>query len=268
MSHARVMVPWYATVVPSRPTLLLLLALGACDAPAAPQPAASSPQPPASAGLEAAGVGYVVRYAGAASSDAELPLVVAVHGLGDTPESFVRLLADFPRPARLVFPRGLDPYRGGFSWFPVLGVPDAVVVEGLRAAEARLAASIAELGQRYPTRGKPIVTGFSQGGMLSFALATMHPQAVAVALPLAGWLPPALWPSAATSGAPPIVALHGDADTLLPIGPTRESVRALREHGFSCELVEYPGAGHEVTPAMQRELWRRLVAAIGDGTAQ
>jgi phospholipase/carboxylesterase len=250
---------------------LLLLALVACDAPArttASASAATAAPVPAAPALEAAGIEYVVRHAAGAPAEAELPLVVAIHGFGDRPESFAQVLGGYPRPARLVFPRGIDRHGGGFSWFPIdPRAPDADgVEEGVRAATQRLAAAIAALRDRYPTRGKPIVTGFSQGGMLSFAIAVAHPDLVALAVPVAGWLPPGLWPGPAPEGAPPIVGLHGDADAILRLEPTREAVRALRNAGWPAELVEYPGVGHHVDAAMQRELFRRIVAAADGGT--
>jgi phospholipase/carboxylesterase len=161
-------------------------------------------------------------------------------------------------------PQGLAPYQSGYSWFPirVRSQDPERISQGMRRAATRLAQLLAELGQRHPTKGKPLVTGFSQGGMLSFALAVDHPQSIAAAIPMAGWLPPPMWPSALPPMAPPIVALHGDGDQLLEIEPTRAAVGKLRQLGFQVELHEYPGVGHTVSPAMRRELYRQLAAQV------
>ncbi|MBW2454872.1 MAG: alpha/beta fold hydrolase [Deltaproteobacteria bacterium] len=244
-----------------------------CEAPATAPPVASSAPvtPPALApsavqhgARVAAGIRYLVRYTGGARADQQLPMVVAIHGLGDRPERFAGLLAGLEQPARLIVPQGLDPYHGGFSWFPIRVAdqdPEAIA-QGMRRAAARLADMLTELGKRHPTEGKPVVTGFSQGGMLSFALAVEHPQVVAAAIPLAGWLPPPMWPSTVPAQAPPIVALHGDADPLLTIQPTRDAVRQLRQAGFAVELHEYPGVRHTVSPAMRRQLYRQLAPLL------
>ncbi len=199
-------------------------------------------------------------------ADQTLPMIVAIHGLGDRPEQFATLLSALPVPARLIVPQGIDPYHGGFSWFPirVRDLDPERLAGGLKRAASRLAELLAELGRRHPTKGRPVVTGFSQGGMLSFVLAVEHPQAIAAAIPLAGWLPPPLWPSAVPRAAPPIMALHGDADRLLEIEPTRAAVGQLRQLGFQVELREYPGVGHTVSPAMRRELYRQLAAHVTD----
>ncbi len=258
--------------------ILALLCACACNPAAppeqqtsAPPPAATpSPAPPPAAPDEAAGIAYLVRYTGGARPDATLPLVVAIHGLGDRPERF-GLLAGFDGEARVIVPRALHRHGAGFSWFDIAvrGERDvAAVAAGTRAAAGRLAQMIAALRERYPTRGKAIVTGFSQGGMLSFALAVLHPEHIRLALPVAGWLPPPLWPNTAEGkstaegkAAPPIVALHGADDQILPLAPTVEAVSALRRAGVDAQLIEYPGVGHGVSGQMRRELYRRLAEA-------
>lgn len=253
----------------------LLLALAACkDAPREPasdeSPATSAaettaaPQASADAFEQAGGIHYLVRYTGGATPDETLPMVVAIHGLGDRPERFA-LLRGYPGQLRVIVPRALDPHGRGFSWFPIRARnPDRErVARGLRAATDKVATMIEAVTKRYPTRGKPIVTGFSQGGMLSFALAVTHPELVAAALPVAGVLPEPMWPSAkAPDDPPPIVALHGDADPLLAIDATRQTVAALREAGFEATLTEYPGVPHRIQPNMRRDLFRHIHQAI------
>lgn len=219
----------------------------------------ATPAPPAADGPNvAAGVHFIVRYSGDANPDATAPMVIAIHGLGDSPDNFSGLLAKLDDPARIIYPRGLSPYRRGFSWFS----RGAQRTEEIRVAADKLAAMITALSQRFPTRGKPVVTGFSQGGMLSYALAVRHGHLVNTAVPIAGALPTELVPLRASNDAPPIFALHGDADPVLAIAPTRELTRILRERGFDADLTEYPDVLHTVSPAMHRALMRRLREAI------
>jgi phospholipase/carboxylesterase len=223
--------------------------------------APSAPQADAQGFHRAGGLRYLVRHTGGASARDEVPMVVAIHGLGDRPDRFA-LFAQYPRPARVLVPQAPAPHGGGFSWFPirVRGSDPAKVAAGMRVAAGKLAAMIEAATARHPTRGKPVVTGFSQGGMLSFALAVEHPQLIAGAVPIAGWLPEPMWPRAAPVSAPPIVALHGDADPVLPIQPTRDGVGHLRSIGWTAELLEYPSVPHRVRPDMLREVYRRVDA--------
>ena len=52
-------------------------------------------------------------------NDPRLPLIVALHGLGGTPEDMTRTLAALEVPARIIAPYGLFPFgmQGGASWY-------------------------------------------------------------------------------------------------------------------------------------------------------
>jgi phospholipase/carboxylesterase len=214
-----------------------------------------------------AGIRFIERASGGASLADRLPLVVAIHGMGDRADAFEHLFDGFTGRARFVFPYGLTPHNDGFSWFTIQRLdpvdPD-VVAEGVERAAHKLAAMISELSARRPTTGRPIVTGFSQGGILSFTLAALHPEDVGEALPMAGFLPPRLRPSSWPMGklAPRVVAFHGDADPIVRIEDARASVAALVTVGFSAELRPYPGVVHTVNEAMRRDVYEALTTAL------
>lgn len=263
----------------------VLLALG-CSEPYAARPAATgaapasaSTTPPAEvaandatpplepSGLPVAGkLHYVELLLGDAKPDDRLPMVVAVHGLGDDPRNFGHLFDSFTEPVRLILPQGIDAREGGgWSWFP-LRARDPDVAElsaGIASAADTLADSIRALASARNTAGKPILTGFSQGGMLSFAVAVRHPETIALALPVGGWLPPPLVPTTrAPAGAPRIVAFHGTADGAVRFEPTQEAVAALEAHGWDVTLVAYDGVGHVITPELHRDLFDRVVDGV------
>ncbi len=242
------------------------------EAPPQPKPPAepASADPTTAAELpEVAGVHYLELVTAGADPNAELPMIIAIHGLGDSPEGFQSLLADFDRPARVILPRALDPHEPGWSWFPIRA-RDADV-EGLAAgidhAADTLAPAIAELSKQRPTRGKPILTGFSQGGMLSFALAVEHGELFSVALPVGGWLPPPLWPKpdADPKLAPPIIAFHGDADRAVKLEPTEDAVKHLQSAGYAVQLEVYAGVGHAIPPDIRADLFDAIRSALDQG---
>lgn len=251
----------------------LLAALSACDAraPAAGEGGPSAPASPAAAlpassapatAPPAPAVEHLEAVTGGAGARDALPMIVAIHGLGDRPESLLAALRGFDTPARLIAPRGIQPFSDGYSWFPLRGdLAGEEVGRGISSAAEGIAALIRRLEAERPTRGKAIVTGFSQGGALTLALATQHPEIVGAAFPIGGWMPPSTAP-AAVAGLPPIVALHGDADTRVPIGPTRDAIAALASRGARAELVAYPGVGHTITAEMRRDLERMIREAI------
>lgn len=257
--------------------LLLCLSSAACDkAPStapgsgagAPATAAQAPvgQAPSVAKVDVGPptVAAVDLWTGGAKSGDPVPLVVAIHGLGDRPSSFAGLFEGFGAKAHLVLPAGGLAWGDGFAWWPIPGPIDADnMAAGLDAAADRLAAAIPGW-QGAAGAGEAIVTGFSQGGMLSFAIAVKHPRLVGEAVPVAGLLPTSMTPAAWPAGAPMprIAALHGDADGRVPFALGRKSVDALRALGLTTELKTYPGVPHTVSAEMRRDWLAALEAAV------
>lgn len=253
---------------------LLAVALAACARETAPTPVASSaphraptavatqaPAAPPSDDIPRSGVRYLEHLTGGATSGEKLPIVIAMHGLGDRPESFVALFGGLAVKARLIAPYGLEPYSDGFSWFPLSNEEE--LAKGMETAADRVAALIREITAEKPTRGRAIVTGFSQGGMLSFALAVRHPEAVRAAFPMGGRLPRALWPEAWPLGkeTPDLIAFHGAADARVPVESARATVAKLRSLGWSAELHEYAGAGHTIVAEERKDVTRAIEQA-------
>ena len=170
-----------------------------------PAPVAEEPAP------EALPLAYVEHVLGAEAEDT--PWVLAIHGLGDRPDAFWRVLEGAPEPLRIVAVQAPDPWGRGFSWFPYGQVSAAEREAGMRASTERLSDFLRAWKERHPLAPKPVVMGFSQGGMLSFALALRHPDQLSLAIPLGGLLPEALLAESPPAGPkPPIRALHGAED--------------------------------------------------------
>ena len=261
--------------------LVLHLALGlaavagltACS-PRGSEPARSAPSeaPPrptperAPSGLMRIGeLEYVELTTAGAPADAQLPMLVAIHGLGDAPDNFAALVRDLPFPARVILPRAIDDHEPGWSWFPLRARdPDVEgLARGMTRATEVLHRGVQDLVAARPTVGKPVVTGFSQGGMLSFALAAGYGDTFSAAVPVSGWLPPPLWPDASTpSAVPPIFALHGTADPAVKYPPTVTCVEHLRGLGVDAHLETYPDVRHVITRAMRATLHEQLVKAL------
>lgn len=202
----------------------------------------------------AAGLEFLELVTPGASRTDKLPMFIIIHGMGDKPSSGWIDGFDFGRPARVIMPRALEPYHGGFSWFAYRArdnAPDALA-RGIAHAAERISALLQVLPAQRPTEGRPIVLGFSQGGMLSFALALRYPERLRFALPISGILPEPLWPKSGPKGARiPIRALHGTADDLVPYAPARELVQHLSALGYDASLEAFEGAGHTIDARMQ-----------------
>jgi len=209
---------------------------------------------------------------------ADLPLVIAVHGLGDRPESFIRLFDELEIPARIIAPRAPIAWGSGFSWFPLPGTGQAsheAFVEGLRDSARSLAELATALAREHRSLRPPVIVGFSQGGMLSFAVAALYPEAIRASLPVAGLLPDALdpiessdaesnGPSEVGAKLPTVIAFHGDADSRVPEARAALAVERLRDAGYDARLQSYPGVGHSIPASMRRDLLAAIAAAVGE----
>jgi phospholipase/carboxylesterase len=94
-----------------------------------------------------------------------------------------------------------------------------------------------------------IVSGFSQGGLLTLSLALFHDDVVGEAFPLASWLPPPLEPLYRRSDLryPRIRSMHGTADPTIPIDPTAQLFARLATRGFDVTFVPFEGVVHTIS---------------------
>lgn len=190
-----------------------------------------------------------------ASADEGSPVVVGIHGRGDTPESFSDIFHAYEGRARFVFPRAEEPYGEGFTWFSLAkGMDEGTVAANVdRAAEALHGRLTKLVGQR-----RYLVVGFSQGGFLSYALAAKYPNEIACALPVAGALPAPLRPSTWSSARPRILAFHGEDDGVVAVEWDRTTQSELLRRGADVHLTTYPGLGHRTSPELRRALYEEL----------
>lgn len=95
-------------------------------------------------------------------------------------------------------------------------------------------------------KARPVgIVGFSQGGYLGTSVASRDKRITALVVYYGGI------PAQRATGSkhhithmPPLLELHGDADTVVPIERGKELVEMTRGLGQSAEMVVYPGAGH------------------------
>jgi len=202
------------------------------------------------------GVDFIELFPG--DADETAPLVVAIHGMGDKPDNWIDSWRTFPEKAQIVLPRAFTKYGEGYSWFEFRdGMTDAEFGAEVGAAEEKLWKAIAKLaGPR-----RIIVTGFSQGGMLSFAIAARHAGQVVYAFPVSGSCPGPLLPKDKAKAAP-LVAFHGTSDNVLAFKWGQGAVNAFKEQGNDATLKAYPGVGHTITPEMRADLWAEMQKAL------
>lgn len=204
-----------------------------------------------------AGVNFVEFF----ERDANLasPLLVGLHGRGDTAQGFAPLWRNFPAKIEIALALAPLPYAGGRQWFDwPPGMTDDALADAAGAAETKLWPVIAELAHGR----KVIICGFSQGAILAYVMAVRHPDAIAYAFPIAGRLPAKLLPRGNVRTAP-VYALHGTADDRISIDASREAIAAFKAVGATAELHEFAGIRHTIAPAMRDDLVSHVQSVLG-----
>ena len=184
--------------------------------------------------------------------DGPHPTIVALHGWGANAMDLLGLAPYLAGGQFLVLcPQGpvevpLGPMVG-YGWFPLtMGAPPdpAAFAAGVDAARRFVDAAV----RRYPVdMNKLVVLGFSQGGVIAYALALGEPQRFAGLVALSSWFPAPLaqtLPPGDRARLPTLVQ-HGTRDELIDIGSGRESVENLRRLQVPVTFREFE-MGHEI----------------------
>lgn len=195
-------------------------------------------------GGELEGMDYLEIVTGGADPDDYLPMIIALHGLGQDKEYLANKLADFDERARIIIPdafydRG-DNYDGRKWWRGYH--PDglqAFMAEAIPEASKKLAPFVAELPHCVPTLGDPIIAGHSQGGYIALDFAASFPELITASVPSAAWRPVALWD---IEPAAPVLAIHGANDTGVDYERSLEYYEEMIARGAPVELLTTSGA--------------------------
>lgn len=115
------------------------------------------------------------------------PAVLVLHGNGHTEDTMVEwarqlkmdsVIFVFPRAPYVKLPEVMASQRPRYSGSGTdLGFPDSLLTDVVEATAAWYHDALIDASVRFPvSKVKPIVVGFSQGGFLSYAVATKYPQ--------------------------------------------------------------------------------------------
>ena len=178
------------------------------------------------------------------------PAIVLVHGSGGP----LRGIDPFARQAAEM---GVHVFvvhyfeRTGHTWVSP-GMIQEFFLQWLETLEDAISYIAAQPGVDQQRIG---LLGFSLGGFLSLALATRDGRIAAVA-ELFGGLPEHFTGDAPKL--PPVLILHGERDTVVPVGEAQRLEAVLRQHRVPFEVKLYPNQGHHFTGIAQLDAMRRV----------
>ncbi len=179
-------------------------------------------------------------------------LVVLLHGWGADGDDLITMAphwGQLMRDTAFVSPHAPFPCDMGYGrqWFSLADRTPAMLVARLKAVvpvvNAFIEAELAALGLG-PERLALI--GFSQGTMLSLYLAPRRAPACAAVLGYSGALLGGETLSAEVTARPPVMLIHGEADSMVPSSSMAQAKESLEAVGFKVESHLRPGLGHGI----------------------
>ena len=190
-------------------------------------------------------------------------LMLLLHGVGANGAGMQPLAEwlrrEFPQ-AAIVAPDGFEPLDGDPSgrarqWFSRMGVTEANRAERIASALPPLVAWVQQVQQDLGLGpAATALVGFSQGAIMSLALAQAHDGMAGRVLAFAGRYAelPTHAPEHTT-----IHFFHGGADEVVPAQHARDGIQRLAELNGDATIDIAEGLGHEINAALlQRAVFR------------
>jgi phospholipase/carboxylesterase len=205
--------------------------------------------------------------------DGKPPLLLLLHGYGANEDDLFSLAPYLDERFMIVSARApvvLQPMS--YAWFNLGFTPQGVIVnpEEVESSRRTIHKFIGEIVEAYNCDpGAVYLMGFSQGAMMSLAVALTYPGSAAGVVAMSGRMLPqtlSLIPDKDALIGLPIFVSHGTRDTLLPINQGRDARAKLSELPVELTYREYD-MGHEVSYDSLEDITRWLKEQLDHSSA-
>ena len=183
------------------------------------------------------------------------PLLVLLHGYGSNEEDLFSFATELPEEYYIISARA--PYNmqyGSYAWYAINFDADENKFSDLdQARESRdlIAGFIDELIANYPIDETNVsLLGFSQGAILSYAIALSHPEKIKNVIALSGYANEEIMEDNYQNNDFSNLRIfhsHGTVDQVIPIDWARKTSPFLKNLNINATYKEYP-VGHGVAP--------------------
>jgi len=180
---------------------------------------------------------YLVKYSGQVSGSEPLPMLIALHGDGDTVDGFYEsLLSDLKVKARIILIKAPILHECGRVW-PFSA--EQYVEYGGVFGEAVDALTI-----KYPTINKPVLLGFSGGGAMAYYQAIKCGDSFSYIFPISGLMTKEQLGDGLIKPSANVCAYHGKSDEVVPFSAGKAAVKLLKRKGVNVSFTEFE-SGHQ-----------------------
>lgn len=183
------------------------------------------------------------------------PLLLLLHGYGSNEADLFSFASELPDEYYIISARApYDLQYGSYAWYAINFDADQNKFsdhEQAKISRDLIAQFIDELIETYPIDTNDItLLGFSQGSILSYAVALSHPEKIKRVIALSGYVSePILEQNYRNNDFSNlgIFASHGTVDQVIPVEWARKTKPFLDNLGIESTYKEYP-VGHGVAP--------------------
>ncbi len=185
------------------------------------------------------------------------PVIILLHGYGSNEQDLFSFEGELPHDAYIISAQAPYTLPGsfGFAWYSInfdAAMNKFTDDEQAKSSRDLIANFIDELIQTYPIDANNItLIGFSQGAILSYAIAMTYPEKVKNIVALSGYFHPMIMPEDFKENPKiknvNIFASHGTVDQVIPIEWARQTPKIFEALNLKIEYKEYP-VGHGVAP--------------------
>ena len=183
------------------------------------------------------------------------PLLLLLHGYGSNEADLFSFADELPDEYYIISARApYDLQYGSYAWYAINFDADQNKFSDHDQAKVSrdiIAGFIDELIQTYPIDPEKVtLVGFSQGSILSYAVALSYPEKVQKVVAMSGYLNLEIVSDdylKNTFNNLKIFASHGTSDQVIPVAWARKTPAILENLGIDITYKEYP-IGHGVAP--------------------
>ena len=183
------------------------------------------------------------------------PMLLLLHGYGSNEEDLFSFANELPDEYYVISARApYDMMYNSFAWYAINFDADENKfsdIEEAQSSRVLIATFIDEVVKNYAIDANDVtVIGFSQGSILSYAVALSYPQKVQRVVAMSGYLNTEMADEnyrAKDFSNLKIFASHGTVDQIIPVDWARNSIPKIKALGIDIVYKEYP-VGHGVAP--------------------
>ncbi len=197
----------------------------------------------------------------AESTTEKAPAIIMLHGFGSDEHDLFSFASELPKKYAIISfraPIRLEPY--GNAWYNIyFDNPGGKFSDDKQAIASRdlISECLDEAIEKYNLDSKNItLVGFSQGTILSFAVALSYPEKVKNVVGLSGYINEDILKKGYKENnfeRLKVYTSHGTVDQVIPVDWARKTKPFLEKLNIDCSYSEFP-VGHGVAPQNFQEM--------------